>query len=176
MINTLFSTTNYIKTAAIEQFVRNPKVALTVAVGLAAVAAVGYYLNRARPDPTDLKTVRHIAREIQELHPTIGDGASYDFVASHKKYIDDNKTKAGSNSMLAAGMKAHANGKVYGKSPKDIMDLGEALLKNKSGQCDHMAAAVVAKIVSHLKQGGTWNSKVEVVGNGGHAFVLIGRT
>lgn len=153
---------------------RIPHFALA-AVSIAAVASVGYYLMRARPDPIDLKTVKNIAREIQELKPTIGDGASYDFVASHKKYIDDNRTKAGSNSMLAAGLKAHAQGNTYGKSPKDVMDLGEALLKSKSGQCDHMAAAVIAKIVRHLKQGGTWNSKVEVVGNGGHAFVLIDR-
>lgn len=56
--------------------------------------------------------------------------------------------------MLAAGLKAHAKGQVYGKSPQDVKELGEALLTSKSGQCDHMAAAVVAKIVHHLRQGG----------------------
>lgn len=173
--NSLLSATNCIKSAAVEQCARNPHIAFAAAVGLAAAAACGYYFTRGRPDPADLKTIRHLAREIQELKPTIGDGASYKFVASHKKYIDENKTKAGSLSVLAAGLNAKANGKAYGKSPDDIMKLGEALLTSRSGQCDHMAAAVVAKIVRHLKQGGTWNSKVEVVGNGGHAFVIIGR-
>lgn len=131
---------------------------LAIAATLVAATAIGCYLRR-KTENGDVKSLKYLARQIQELKPAIGDGASYPFVAAHKKYIPEHHTKAGTNSMLAVGLRAHANGQAYGKSPKNVLELGQALLVSRSGQCDHMAAAVVAKVVVHLKKGDKWNSK-----------------
>lgn len=159
------------------------------AVGVVTITALGYYLSRQRPD---LKVIRSIAREIQELKPTIGDGASYPFVKQHGQYIQDEKTKAGTLAMLAAGARSMLGGLAaqdatikpselrriaasYKDNPEEIVALGQDLLTNRSGQCDSMAAAVIAKIVEKIRNGFNWNSRVDLVGSGAHAFVVIGR-
>lgn len=150
---------------------KNPYVAAGTAVGLAALIALSSYL-REHPD---VKTMRKLAREIIALPPTIGDGASYKFLKTRGSYVNDHNTKKGSNAMLASGMRTAANGKAQKRTPEEILRLGKDLLTKKSGQCDHMAAAVIAKVVEHIRKGGKWSSKIELVGNGGHAFVIMNR-
>ncbi|HAB99401.1 MAG TPA: hypothetical protein DCE71_06235 [Parachlamydiales bacterium] len=123
----------------------------------------------------DRRTIEKLGKEIVDLKPVIGDANAYNFSASYGKYIDEAKTKSGSLSLLAAGLRAHVSGKRYSESPKDILKLGNDLLKDRSGQCDHMAAAVIAKIVKHIQEGGEWDADVELAGNGGHSFVIINR-
>lgn len=124
---------------------------------------------------SDNATIREISREIINLKPTIGDANAYRFSAVRDKYINPEKTESASRSMLAAASRAIASNKLYRDSPEDILKLGQDLLKNKSGVCDHMAAAVIAKIVEHIRKGGEWNGDVELVGSGRHAFILINR-
>ncbi len=123
----------------------------------------------------DLNTIQKLSKQIIDLRPTIGDANAYPFAATYRTYIDDAKTKQGTIDMLAAGLRAHARGQRFSDSPKEIVKLGQDLLRNKSGQCDHMAAAVIAKIVEHIRQGGRWDADVEFAGNGGHCFVIINR-
>lgn len=123
----------------------------------------------------DLAVARKLSVQIIERKPTIGDANAYKFSARYGSYIDDAKTKQGSLDMLAAGMRANAKGKSYSNSPEEIVKLGQDLLRNNSGQCDHMAAAVIAKLVLHIRQGGRWDADVELAGNGGHSFVIINR-
>lgn len=156
-----------------QQIGQNP-LALKVTLAATALAALGYILSSTMGD-SDLKTIRKIAREIHFLKPTIGDGNAYFYAASSGTYINELSTKKGTLSMMAAGLRAHINGNKYGEDPADILRLGQDLLKKRSGQCDHMAAAVVAKIVEHIRRGGRWNSPVELVGNGSHAYVLLRR-
>ncbi len=120
-------------------------------------------------------TIQTLAQEIVGLKPTIGDANGYWFSSSYGTYINDLNTKKGSLAMLAAGLNAHARRTKYHESPELILQMGRDLLKDRSGQCDHMAAAVIAKIVEHIQNGGQWDSDVELMGNGGHSFIIINR-
>lgn len=159
---------------------KNPQVAAGTLAGLAALTALSAYLVTSREHP-DVKTMRKLAREIIDLKPKIGDAASYKFVKTHGSYVNEHATKDGSVATLASAMRTSANGerKANGKSktrsPEEILRLGKDLLRKKSGQCDHMAAAVIAKVVDHIKRGGRWNSEIELVGNSGHAFAIMNR-
>ncbi len=126
-------------------------------------------------NPKDLGTIQNLSKQIIDLKPTIGDANAYPFSAKHKSYINPQHTQKGTISMQAAEMRARAKGKKYNECPEEILRLGQDLLRDKSGQCDHMAAAVIAKIVEHIRRGGDWDSTVELAGNGGHAFILINR-
>lgn len=150
-------------------------------VAAGAITLLGLYLATRKPANPDIRTVTDLTRKIIEQEPTIADGSDYPFVESQGRYVDEGKSKDAALAMMAAFMRTMPDpgeGKKpvkYSDDPKNIVKLGrDALLKN-SGQCDHMAAAVISKIVDHIKAGGRWNSSVELMGNGGHAFVVIGR-
>lgn len=153
-----------------------------IAAGTVAISAIilsAYYFFTSRP-AGDLPTILDIGKEIKDLNVVIGDGASYSFTKAHGKFINEHKTKQGSLGMLAAAGQvaaARRRGEAaqYGDNPEDILKLGQGALRDKSGQCDHMAAAVIAKIVEKIQSGIAWNSRVELLGNGAHAFVVIGR-
>ncbi len=123
----------------------------------------------------DRKTIEKLSKEIVNLRPTIGDADAYWFSASHGKYIDEAKSQSAARGMLAASMRLYHEKKRYSDAPEEILRLGRSLLSNKTGVCDHMAAAVVAKIVEHIQKGGQWNADVELIGNGAHAFIVINR-
>lgn len=131
--------------------------------------------NRITTTHSDTFTVKRLAKEILDLNPTIGDAASYSFLKTYQGYINSDKTQKGTLSMAAATMQAMKEGVRYGQSPKPILLLGRALIRDRSGQCDHMAAAVIAKIIEHIKDNGIWSSNVELMNNKGHAFVVINR-
>lgn len=106
---------------------------------------------------------------------TIGDGNAYDFVQTHKTFIDPGKTINGSRSLAAVLAKAHSRGKKYYECPDLVVELGGRCLKEQSGVCDHMSAAFVTKVVEHIEQGGRWGSPIELIGTEGHSFALVGR-
>lgn len=143
-------------------------------IAVIGITTVSYYFFTNKSN-SDVKTICKIAKEIIDLNPTIGDAASYPFVKTYQGYINPQKTKDGSLSAMAAIFRSKAQGEQYGDSPDPILKLGRDLIKKRSGQCDHMAAAVIAKIVEHIRSKEVWNSEVELVGNGGHAFVIINR-
>lgn len=157
-----------------------PYVTAAIAIGVTTLAVASKYcFSKRNPDvktinPDD-ETIQRLAGEIVGQKITIGDANAYDFVATHGQYVNEYNTKSGTLAGLAAAMKGAAKGQKYGDSPEEIIQLGNDLLKKKSGQCDHMAAAVIAKIVEHIRQGGAWSSDVELVGNGGHAFCIMNR-
>ena len=123
----------------------------------------------------DRMTIAKLSKDIIDLKPTIGDANAYQFSAMHGQHIDEAKSKSAALGMLAAGMRLHKSNKRYSDSPQEILRLGQDLLRDHSGVCDHMAAAVIAKIVEHIRKGGEWNADVELVGNGAHAFIVINR-
>ena len=156
---------------AAAELARHPYIAIGAAIGVISLAAFHYYPSANQ----DLATIRQLSREIVALKPVIGDANAYDFTATKGRYVNDLATKAGALSMIAAGMRANAKQMSYANTPEEIVRLGKDLLNNRSGQCDHMAAAVIAKVVEHIRAGGTWNSDIELIGNGGHAFTIINR-
>lgn len=123
----------------------------------------------------DRKTIVSLSKAIINLKPTIGDADAYSFSAAHRQYVDEAKSKNAALGMIAVGARLHSEKKRYSDSPEEILRLGQDLLRDKSGVCDHMAAAVIAKIVEHIRNGGEWNADVELVGNGAHAFIVINR-
>lgn len=151
-----------------------PAAAAAVLGGYIAVAGFRQCIRRIETH-SDVETVKQLAKAILDLKPTIGDRDAYDFVATYKKPAVCEFTKKGSIASVAALFRAHARSESYGESPENIISLGQDLIKTKEGQCDNMAAAVIAKIVGHIKAGGAWHSDVELVGTGGHAFVIMNR-
>ncbi|MBX7067665.1 MAG: hypothetical protein K1X28_10595 [Parachlamydiales bacterium] len=143
-------------------------------VGLTALAGTARRYCLADRNP-DLETIHRLAGEIVQQKLTIADADAYDFVATHKTYVDEHGSKHANLAMMAAGLRANSQKQKYSDSPEEIVRLGQDLLKKKAGQCDHMAASVIAKIVEHIRNGGAWSSDVELVGNGGHAFVIMNR-
>ncbi len=168
------ATNPYIQQAITIAAANNLYLAAGIAAGIIGVSALHYYLS-PNQENQDLTTIRNLSREIVELKPVIGDANAYEFTAAKGRYVNELATKAGSLSMLAAGLRANAKQKSYEKTPEEIVRLGQDLLNNRSGQCDHMAAAVIAKVVAHIRSGGTWNSEIELIGNGGHAFTIVNR-
>lgn len=169
-----FSSNPYIQQAITVAAANNLYIAAGIAAGIIGVSAIHYYLS-PNQENQDLITMRKLSREIVELNPVIGDANAYEFTKTKGRYVNELATKAGSLSMIAAGLRANAKQKSYEKTPEEIVRLGQDLLKNRSGQCDHMAAAVIAKVVAHIRAGGTWNSDIELIGNGGHAFTIVNR-
>lgn len=151
----------------------NPYIGIGAAV--AAIGLIGCHYFASSGAQGDEAAIQKLAKEIVELEPTIGDCSAYDFVATKGKYVDPQKTHAGTMATLAAGLRARQNGSKYGERAEDVVELGKQLLAKKSGQCDHMAASVVAKVVEYIRQGNSWDSNLELVGNGGHAFVIMNR-
>lgn len=147
------------------------------AIATAGALVLGLYLTRgSSSNLADKKIVQETANEIKNLNVAIGDADSYKFSAQHGKPVAAAKTKAGALSMMAAFLNAVSSGNVYGEGLDGVLELGNNLLTTKSGVCDHMAAAVIAGITNKVrKTGAKWDSHVELVGNGGHAFVIIGR-
>ena len=123
----------------------------------------------------DRKTIADLSKAIIDLKPTIGDADAYPFSAARRQHVDESKSKMAALGMLATGARLHSEKKRYSDSPEEILRLGQDLLRDKSGVCDHMAAAVIVKIVEHIRNGGEWNADVELVGNGAHAFIVINR-
>lgn len=184
------SVINEIASTAME----HPPVAASVAT-VAVLAFALYYMCGSSGNTADRKIVQSTADKIQNLKPRIGDADAYDFSEKYGKPTYCEGTKAGSLAMGAAlGRSLFGEGEFstsesvkpselrrrgatgYGSKLKDVVELGNQLIKKKSGQCDHMAAAVIADVTNQVRDtGANWNSHVELVGNGAHAFVVIGR-
>lgn len=157
-----------------------PYVTAAVVVGATALAGLKYCVSKCRGSDADLQTVTKLAREIVSLDLTIADADAYYFVATHKKSVRTHNTGSGSLAVLAAGMRLSSERKKDGEisqkaKAQTFLELGNNLLKMRSGQCDAMASSVIAKIVQHIQNGGKWDSTVELVGTGGHAFVIMNR-
>jgi hypothetical protein len=164
--------TNRTLELAYNQLTERPYVAIPLA--LATVAYACYKLFSSEQNP-DLGTCLKIGREIQEMNITIADAADYDFTPAHRGYVSEDRAKKASLGYMAAFAQSFKKQGLYGDDLSSIIVLGESVARTGSGQCDHMAALVIAKIVEHIRNGGTWNSPIELAGNGAHAFVLINR-
>ena len=153
----------------------NPEYAAAGAgVGLTLVVGLSAFFSRCRSNP-DLKTINRIAKEIFDLKPTICDASDYNFLKTHKTFIDSEKCRRASLSYQRAFLQSQGNADKKILTPDAILKLGQDLLDSRSGMCDHMAAAVIVKIVDHISRGGKWNSEVELVGTRGHAYVILNR-
>lgn len=170
--------------SVIQDFLLNhpmaPYVTAAVVVGATALAGLQFCVSKCRGSDADLQTVTKLAREIVSLDLTIADADAYKFVATYKQSVRTHNTGSGNLAVMAAAARLIAGRKKDGEiSQKEkaqtFLELGNSLLKKRSGQCDAMASSVIAKIVEHIQNGGKWNSTVELVGNGGHAFVIMNR-
>jgi hypothetical protein len=156
-----------------------PYIAAAVVLGATALAGLRYCVSKHRA-PDDLQTITKLAREIVALDLTIADADAYKFVATYKQSVRAYNTGSGNLAVMAAAARMIASRDKSGSISEDskakaLLELGNNLLKTKSGQCDSMAAAVIAKVVEHIKNGGQWHSTLDIVGNGGHAFVIMNR-
>ena len=166
-----------------EYAAENPLIAASATAGVLIISAVA--LSRLLTTDPRLRDKEAAKRFLEELRQVKVVDNGYNFVAAKGQYVDPSDGRTAQISYQRAYAKARENGLTYHQDENAIVMLGKSayldpsldskyktsLQNRKAGQCDHMAAAVIAKAL----QDPNWKSGLELVGNGGHAFVIAGR-